>query len=36
MAAYRNAWPQNQPIFESLVADADTGVAQLPRAGQPK
>ena len=36
MAAYRNAWPQNQPIFESLVADADTGVAQLPRSGQPK
>jgi hypothetical protein len=36
MAAYRNAWPRNQPIFESLVADADTGVAQLPRSGQPK
>jgi hypothetical protein len=28
MADYRNAWPRNQPIFESLAADADTGVAQ--------
>ncbi|MGC2224540.1 MAG: hypothetical protein WA624_20400 [Methylocella sp.] len=36
MAAYRNAWPQNQPIFESLVADADPAVAQLLRSGQPK
>ncbi|MDQ6702346.1 MAG: hypothetical protein M3Z96_04160 [Pseudomonadota bacterium] len=36
MAAYRNAWPQNQPIFESLVADADPAVAQLLRSGQAK
>jgi hypothetical protein len=36
MAAYRNAWPQNQAIFESLVADADPAVAQLLRSGQPK
>ncbi|MGH6812208.1 MAG: hypothetical protein ACREDM_07635 [Methylocella sp.] len=36
MAAYRKAWPQNQPIFESLVADADPAVAQLLRSGQPK
>ena len=35
-AAYRNAWPQNQLIFESLVADADPAVAQLLRSGQPK
>ncbi|MGH6839624.1 MAG: hypothetical protein ACREDT_12665 [Methylocella sp.] len=36
MAAYHNAWPQNQPIFESLVADADPATAQLLRSGQPK
>ena len=36
ITAYRNAWPQNQPIFESLVADADPAVAQLLRAGEPK
>ena len=36
MAAYRNAWPRNQPIFESLVADVDPAVAQLLRSGQPK
>jgi hypothetical protein len=36
IAAYRNAWPSNQPIFESLVADADPTVAQLLRSGQPK
>jgi hypothetical protein len=36
MAAYRNAWPQNRPIFESLMADADPAVAQLLRSGQPK
>jgi hypothetical protein len=36
VAAYRNAWPQNRPIFESLVADADPAVAQLLRSGQPK
>ncbi|MGH6800588.1 MAG: hypothetical protein ACRECZ_04075 [Methylocella sp.] len=36
MTAYRKAWPQNQPIFKSLVADADPAVAQLLRSGQPK
>jgi hypothetical protein len=36
IAAYRNAWPQNQPIFESLVATADPAMAQLLRSGQPK
>ncbi|MGH6794674.1 MAG: hypothetical protein ACREDH_05635, partial [Methylocella sp.] len=35
IAAYRNAWPQNKPIFESLVADADPAMAQLLRSGQP-
>ena len=36
MAVYRNAWPQNQPIFEALVADADPAAAQLLRSGQSK
>ena len=36
IAAYRNAWPQNQPIFESLVADVDPAVAKLLRPGEPK
>jgi hypothetical protein len=36
IAAYRNAWPQNQPIFESLVAGVDPTVAQSLRSGQPK
>lgn len=36
LAAYRNAWPQNQPIFESLVAAVDPAMAQLLRSGQPK
>jgi hypothetical protein len=36
MAAYRNTWPRNQPIFDSVVADADPAVAQLLRSGQPK
>ncbi|MGQ0444215.1 MAG: hypothetical protein ACT4O2_03565 [Beijerinckiaceae bacterium] len=36
LAAYRNAWPQNQPIFQSLVAAADPAMAQLLRSGQPK
>ena len=36
MAAYRNAWRQNQPILKSLVADADPAVAQLLRSSQPK
>lgn len=34
--AYRNAWPQNQPIFESLVTDVDPAMAQLLRSSQPK
>jgi hypothetical protein len=36
IAAYRNAWPQNQPIFESLMADTDPAVTRLLRSGQPK
>lgn len=36
IAAYRNAPPQNQPIFESLVADIDPAVAQLLRTSQSK
>jgi hypothetical protein len=36
IAVYRHAWPQNQSIFESLVADVDPTVAQLLRSGQPK
>ncbi len=36
IAAYRNAWPRNQPIFESLVAGADLAAAQLLRSGQSK
>ncbi len=36
IAAYRNALPQNQPIFESLVADVDPTVAQSLRLGEPK
>lgn len=36
IAIYRNAWPQNQPIFESLVADVDPAMAQLLRSSQPK
>ncbi|HUB64979.1 MAG TPA: hypothetical protein VL996_11150 [Methylocella sp.] len=36
LAAYRTAWPQNQPIFESLVADIDPGLAQLLRSSQTK
>ncbi|HEY8032959.1 MAG TPA: hypothetical protein VIF02_11450 [Methylocella sp.] len=36
ITAYHNAWPQNRPIFESLVADADPAAAQLLRAGEPK
>ena len=36
IAAYRNALPQNQPIFESLVADVDPTVAQSLRFGEPK
>ncbi|MGB6176032.1 MAG: hypothetical protein WBF43_06785, partial [Methylocella sp.] len=33
MAADRNAWPRNQPIFKSLVADADPAAAQLLPSG---
>jgi hypothetical protein len=36
MAAHRNAWPQGQPIFESLVADANPAAGQLLRSAQPK
>jgi hypothetical protein len=36
MAPIRNAWPRNQPIFESLMADADPAVAQWLRSGKPK
>jgi hypothetical protein len=36
IAAYRSAPPQNQPIFESLVADIDPAMAQLLRSSQPK
>jgi hypothetical protein len=36
VAAYRGALPQNQPIFESLVADVDPASVQLLHAGQPK
>ena len=36
IAAYRGALPQNQPIFESLVAGADPAVAQLLHSGSPK
>ncbi|HUZ90873.1 MAG TPA: hypothetical protein VMU78_03080, partial [Methylocella sp.] len=35
IAAYRGALPQNQPIFESLVADVDPASVQLLHAGQP-
>lgn len=31
LAAYRNAWPQNQPILEALVAGLDPETAQLLR-----
>jgi hypothetical protein len=36
VAAYRNAWPQNQPIFETLVAEIDPAVATLLSAPQSK
>jgi hypothetical protein len=36
MAAYRNALPQNQPMFESLVAGVDPNAAQLLHSDQPK
>ncbi|MCI0600302.1 MAG: hypothetical protein L0Y60_12420 [Beijerinckiaceae bacterium] len=36
IAAYRSAWPQNQPIFEALVAEIDPGMAELLRSGQAK
>jgi hypothetical protein len=33
--AYRNAWPQNQPLFEELVADIDPDLAQSLQPDQP-
>lgn len=36
IAAYRGALPQNQPVFEALVADIDPAVAQMLHSGQPK
>jgi hypothetical protein len=35
IAAYLSALPQNQPIFESLVADVDSAAAQSLHSGQP-
>lgn len=35
-ALYRNAWPQNQPIFESLIADIDPATAQVLHPGPSK
>lgn len=34
--AYRNAWPQNQPLFEELVADVDPELAQSLSPEQPR
>ncbi len=34
VAAYRNAWPQNKAIFETLVAETDPAVATLLNAPQ--
>lgn len=36
IAAYRNAWPQNQPIFEALATEVDPAFGQALRAAQPK
>lgn len=36
IAAYRNALPQNQSVFESLVMDVDPAFAQSLRSGPPK
>lgn len=36
IAAYRNASPQNQPLFEALAADVDPTFAQTLRSGPPK
>jgi hypothetical protein len=36
VTAYRNAWPQNQPLFEALVTDADPVLGQTLRSGSPK
>jgi hypothetical protein len=36
ITAYRKAWPQNKPIFESLVADVDPAMAKLLRPDEPK
>lgn len=36
VSAYRNAWPKNQPIFESLIASIDPAAVQLLGSGQAK
>jgi hypothetical protein len=36
IAAYRNALPQNQAVFESLITDADPALAQMLRSSPPK
>lgn len=36
IAAYRNAWPQNQALFESLVAGVDPAAAQQLHSDPPK
>jgi hypothetical protein len=36
ITAYRNAWPQNQSLFETLVADVDPAFAQSLRSGAAK
>ncbi|WOJ89320.1 hypothetical protein RZS28_16205 [Methylocapsa polymorpha] len=36
VAAYRNAWPQNQPLLEALAADVDPAFAQSLRSGPSK
>jgi hypothetical protein len=36
VAAYRNAWPQNKAIFESLVAEIDPAAAALLNSPQSK
>jgi hypothetical protein len=36
VATYRKAWPQNQPIFENLVAEIDPAVATLLSSPQSK
>jgi hypothetical protein len=36
IAAYRNAWPQNRPLLESLAADVDPAFAQSLRSASQK